>query len=562
MHGSLNRPPRPLDSATAQRLQALTRLLRPTIDLLLASSHQLKSSCGKLATDPRSTLGRQGLVDAIRGILRGTARTLDISDRIEAAKITRLCDIISGYLGKIQGFEAVGGWTQAEVDRLSEILRTASGDASSLAGLVRARIPELAPWPELQGRVSEGFGNLERYWPLLGNAVRCEVEAEIAEKGASQAKSVKHIWAKVVGNVIAELAKDVSEDPEKGEGGFGFGVEEELKAELAKVGIAETGPAKPEKEKENKVPQPELASKALTKLMGAAKHNDVNGVAAAANELVAIGEATASLADAAPGLETNPSADGLRKLALGLRDMLASDPSAIRPLLSRAFALVGQIATVHDQVASFTIGSCRTALYAIEEESEAAFEKPGKVDEGKLGGNLDAVKKAVDRAAGCGLVGQQDHDAVVGRVEDLKHLVPIVNAAAQLAATVSEVSGGSAGEQWDGVKGEWTSRVRRLRSTMDGSRGIGYAAEGDERIMIGAAKHAIVELTKRLADPEVRFSPAAAKHVLRSLLETVAEHSSLARIEARRNGDQTEYAQKVLDDCGKLETGRLEVEIF
>jgi hypothetical protein len=126
-------------------------------------------------------------------------------------------------------------------------------------------------------------------------------------------------------------------------------------------------------------------------------------------------------------------------------------------------------------------------LFKIEESSEKVFEDP-RGFKGGMGEELGAVREAVDRAEKAGLVAQRDREAVVHRVQDLEHLVLVVEAAAGLAAAVSDAVGGAtAKEQWDGVKGEWATGVKRLREVVDGSRGLGVSGEEDLGLMIGAA---------------------------------------------------------------------------
>ncbi|KAI9031216.1 hypothetical protein DFJ74DRAFT_426871 [Hyaloraphidium curvatum] len=503
------------------------------------------------------------LVEAVRGILHGTARVLDISDRIEVAKIVRSCLLVVNGIERITAFVPArgpqGNWTQADVDRLSEILRSTSDDASRMVDAVKSRLPELAPWPEILRQISDGVANMERYWPLLGNAVRCEVEADVAGQSTVQAKGVKHIWAQIIKDLCGSLQTSLSTDPDNG-GSTGIGVLDELREEFQRLGIEDTvGGAELAGSRAAPIdhePQPELANKALTKLVNAAKRNDAEGVRSAADELRKISDNTALLAEDPPNLTTNPSAEALRKLALTLTELAArSGKESVRSLLAHAFALVGQITAVHDQVASYTIGSCQRALYAIEEESELVMEDPMSMRNGdRLDENLDAVRSAVNKAADCGLVGRRDRDAVVGRVEDLKHLVPIVSAAAQLAAAVSEVVGGAtAKEHWDGVKGAWQTGVKRLRETVGSGIAENRTAEFDTGIMIGAAKHIIKDMSNRLFSPEVMQSPSAAKHVLKSLLERVAECTSIARNDAEMHGEQEAYSAKVLDECDALE---------
>lgn len=295
-----------LETTTSKQFNALAFLLRPTIDLLLRSSASLIAACSTLFRDNVSNSGREQLIDSVRGILHGTARVLDIADRIEVAKIVRLCWVVGKGIGEITGFVPTGNgkdnkWTQPEVERLSTILRNVSDDASSMVDGIRGRIVELSPWPSTQAELSQCLGNLERYWPLLGNAVRCEVEAEISGNGAVQAKGVKHIWARIVKELVEQLGKLVSTDPEGGNGS-GYGVLDELKEEYRKLGIDEAGLINGNQklkanEGEEKQPQPELANKALTKLMGAVRQGDKEAVKAAVQELCGISIATAALAE-------------------------------------------------------------------------------------------------------------------------------------------------------------------------------------------------------------------------------------------------------------------------
>ncbi|TPX64187.1 hypothetical protein SpCBS45565_g06033 [Spizellomyces sp. 'palustris'] len=129
----------------------------------------LVGSTQGLVSDPYSQSGRQGLLDAVKGILSGTTQVLNAFDDAEVRKILSACTLLRNLLYTI----TLGPPSPTDAQSYVQTIAQASQTIVVLAQLTNKRVAELL-YPVLQTRLKSAIVALTKQSPgLIGVCKLC-----------------------------------------------------------------------------------------------------------------------------------------------------------------------------------------------------------------------------------------------------------------------------------------------------------------------------------------------------------------------------------------------------
>ncbi|KND00678.1 uncharacterized protein SPPG_03801 [Spizellomyces punctatus DAOM BR117] len=129
----------------------------------------LVESTQGLVSDPYSQSGRQGLLDAVKGILSGTTQVLNVFDDAEVRKILSACTLLRNLLYTI----TLGPPSPTDAQSYVQTIAQASQTIVVLAQLTNKRVAELL-YPVLQTRLKTAIVALTKQSPgLIGVCKLC-----------------------------------------------------------------------------------------------------------------------------------------------------------------------------------------------------------------------------------------------------------------------------------------------------------------------------------------------------------------------------------------------------
>jgi hypothetical protein len=118
---------------------------------VLQAGQLLVDSSKTLKQDPKSKEGRKGILEACKGILKGTQKLLDVYDDSEVRRIVQLCRTSKSLINNLRPLK--------EVNELVAHIRNTCSALVQLTQQANQRIDELL-FPQLQARLREAMNNI------------------------------------------------------------------------------------------------------------------------------------------------------------------------------------------------------------------------------------------------------------------------------------------------------------------------------------------------------------------------------------------------------------------
>ncbi|KAJ3043432.1 hypothetical protein HDV00_005130 [Rhizophlyctis rosea] len=497
------------------------------------SSHLLVSSCSDtLLSDRYSPKGRNDLLEAVKGILTGTTKLLNVVDDADVRRILACCKTVEGHLANIELYGAPPTTPSSSPAEAQKQYISTIGQGSqaivTLAQLTTKRVNELV-YAALQTRLQAAIAVLTKESPLLITACK----AALVNPSSESARSLRNGVCQRLALTCKEIAIVVT-----------FTTEEEA---VALHNIRDVG-------KMQRLMNTEMSSK----LMAAAQSGSSEQVTAVLKEedaamdiiLTYARDALSVLTDPKQKTEINGLVEDIatarvevnrnsleahldarrQTLLLDAHELLVRRTSVLETGINRA--IVGDVTTAFSSLSSTT--NPATALGRLHAATSAPT--PNKEQVAEAVKQFAGLSKQLTTLATMAIESIADespalaHDIQMRR-DRVEQLAAAVEAAAQLVAA----GGGKdavAMEYYKGVMSAYVEYVKDLEKVMIGQEGVFKAHE-----LVSGTQNAIeqhmVALESATAAGDIEATRREAAHLAAAANNFVA----VARRELENTGD-------------------------